>query len=381
MKIALIENFGLDFYGARLRYALFLKEKGHEVVAIIPDDGYADKIRSYGIITIAIDIDIRERNIKTIRAYYKGLKEIFIKESFDVIHLYRMQPNLIGSFAAYFNSRDSKLINHITGLGMAFTESSPKHKMMQFVIRTIYGLNHRLFNATLIFQNNEDKEELGNKKNFLVVKGSAVNEDRFNLNVVVNEDLKRRLEQKYQLHNGPTLIFVSRLLKQKGLSYLIEALKEFNNGVFVEKKFNLIIAGWIDPNNPDSFTEDDINIFSKVEGVAFLGKRDDIDQLITISDIGILPTYYREGTPRFLLEAMAMGKPIITTDMPGCNHLIENNENGVLIEAKSTNQLVEAFKLLSNKDLKEMGLKSRVIYEKRFSEKVVYNQLLKIYTN
>lgn len=379
MKIALIENFGLDFYGARLRYALFLQEQGHEVVAIIPNDGYADKIRSYGIPVITIDIKIHTRNLKTVRSYYKELKSIFKKEKFDVIHLYRMQPNLIGTSASYFHSKDSKIINHITGLGVAFTQTSFKYKIMQFVITTAYKLNYKLFNATLVFQNEEDKVELGNKDKYLVVKGSAVNEDRFKLNVVPGEAIKKELNKKHVLQNNTTLLFVSRLLKQKGLAYLVEAVQLYNESASVEKKFNLIVAGWIDPNNPESFTNKEIETFSKVEGVIFLGKRSDVDQLLSISDIAVLPTFYREGTPRFLLEAMAMGKPIITTDMPGCNHLIKDDVNGVLIEPKSTEHLVEAFGILSDKNLKEMGAKSKVIYENEFSEAIVFNQLLDIY--
>jgi len=381
LKIALIENFGLDFYTARLRYALFLQEKGHEVVAIVPDHGYAYKIREYDITVITIDIKIHTRNLKTIRAYFKELKTIFQKEKFDVIHLYRMQPNLIGTSAAYYYSKKSKVINHITGLGVAFTQTSFKYKMMQFIIKTAYKLNYIIFNATLIFQNEEDKVELGNKKKYLVVKGSAVNEDRFKLNVTPNEDLIEELEKKDFLQNNTTIIFVSRLLKQKGLTYLVKAMQEYNGAVTDKERLNLIVAGWIDPNNPESYTNEEIEVFSKVDGVIFLGERNDVDQLLSISDIAVLPTFYREGTPRFLLEAMAMSKPIITTDMPGCNHLIDDDKNGMLIEAKSTKQLVEAFKVLSDKDLKEMGAKSKIIYDNEFSENIVFNQLLDIYNS
>src|SRR5699024_7520855 len=141
---------------------------------------------------------------------------------------------------------------------------------------------------------------------YLVVKGSSVNEERFNPSVSINSDLKKELKGYFDIENGITLIFVSRLLKQKGLSYLIEAVKVFNKSNEVTK-LNLIIAGWIDPNNPDSFTEEEIQEFKKVERIAFLGRRNDIDQLIVLSDIVTLPTFYREGTPRFLLEGMAIG--------------------------------------------------------------------------
>ena len=330
MKIALIENFGSDFYGARLRYALFLQEKGHEVIAIVPNDGYVDKISAEGITTIAIEIDIRGRNLNTVSTYASELKSILKKEQFDVIHLYRMQPNLIGSAIAFFYSRDSIIINHITGLGVAFAKTSFKYKMIQQFIKLVYRVNSDVFRAKLIFQNKEDRNEISNSEKNIVVKGSAVNEDKFNLNVFPSTNLKKELLNNYNLENSITLIFVSRLLKQKGLAYLIKAVNLYNETISVEKKIHLIVAGWIDSNNPDSFTESEIEEFKKTQNIIFLGKRDDIDQLIAISDIAVLPTFYREGTPRFLLEAMAMGKSILTTHMPGCSHLVKENENGLL---------------------------------------------------
>jgi glycosyltransferase involved in cell wall biosynthesis len=379
MKIALIENFGSDFYGARMRYALFLKQKGHHVVAIVPNDGFARKIEQEGIETIALDVDIRKRNFSSMLVFGQELKKIFSREDFDVIHFYRMQPNLIGTPIAYFYGKNIKIINHITGLGVAFTKTSFKYIFIKFMIKMLYNFNSAVFNATLVFQNNEDKRELGNKAKFLVVKGSAVNEDRFKPSVRVNDTLLKELRGTYGIKDGTTLIFVSRLLKQKGLGYLIEAVTKINSNNLLNK-VNLVVVGWIDPNNPDSYSEIEMENFSKLNHISFLGKRVDIDELISFSDIATLPTFYREGTPRFLLESMAIGKPIITTDMPGCNHLIKNNKNGLLVLPKSSDDLVKAIEMLLEQDLKKLGDESRRIYEKEFSEKVVYNQLLEIYS-
>lgn len=379
MKIALVENFGSDFYGARLRYALFLKQKGHQIVAIVPNDGYVEKIQDAGVEAIAINIDIRKRNIGSMLIFASQLRKIFMQQNFDVIHFYRMQPNLIGTPVAFFSSRKSDLINHITGLGVAFTKSSLKFNLIKFVIKNAYKMNSKIFNAKLIFQNVEDRTEIGIKdKKAVVVKGSAVDEDRFNPFVRVNESLRDEIEKKIALQGSINLIFVSRLLMQKGLSFLIEAIEQYNASAPL-KKANLIVAGWIDPNNPDSFAEKEIEHFGKNSHIVFLGRRSDVNELISLADIATLPTYYREGTPRFLLEAMAMAKPILTTDMPGCNHLVENNENGVLVRPKDVVGLVRALSCLSGQDLKDMGEKSLQIYNEKFSEEVVYNQLLKTY--
>lgn len=377
MKIALVENFGSDFYGARVRYALFLQKLGHEVIAIVPNDGYTEKIRNAGINTIAIDIDIRERSINAMLKFGQKLGKIFRKEKFDVIHLYRMQPNIIGTSFAFFNSPKSKIINHITGLGVAFTKTSYKYKLVQKIIKFAYKFNSRVFNAQLIFQNIEDKLELGNDEKFLVIKGSAVDEDRFKPIDIINTQTKNELMEKYHFSGTFTLIFVSRLLKQKGLDDLVNAVNDINKEA--DKKINLMIVGWIDPSNPDSFSEEEITAYSKLPNVAYLGKRNDIDQLIAMADAAVLPTFYREGTPRFLLEAMAMAKPILTTDMPGCNHLVKNKQNGVLVEPRNKEAIVEGLRFLLKADTKQLGVNSEKIYKTEFSEHVVYNNLLSSY--
>ena len=377
MKIALVENFGSDFYGARLRYALFLQKLGHEVIAIVPNDGYTEKIRNAGINTIAIDIDIRERSLSAMLKFGQKLGKIFRKEKFDVIHLYRMQPNIIGTSFAFFNSPKSKIINHITGLGVAFTKTSYKYKLVQKIIKFAYKFNSRVFNAQLIFQNIEDKLELGNDEKFLVIKGSAVDEDRFKPIDIINTQTKNELMEKYHFSGTFTLIFVSRLLKQKGLDDLVNAVNDINKEA--DKKINLMIVGWIDPSNPDSFSEEEITAFTKLPNVAYLGKRNDIDQLIAMADAAVLPTFYREGTPRFLLEAMAMAKPILTTDMPGCNHLVKNKQNGVLVEPRNKEAIVEGLRFLLKADAKQLGVNSEKIYKTEFSEHVVYNNLLSSY--
>lgn len=377
MKIALIENFGSDFYGARLRYALFLQNLGHEVIAIVPNDGYADKIKEAGITTIALDIDIRQRSLGSMLSFGFQLGKIFKREKFDVIHLYRMQPNIIGTPFAYWYGKQCKIVNHITGLGVAFTKNSLKFNVIKTIIKTFYNVNNTVFGAQLIFQNEEDKLELGNDEKFLVIKGSAVDEDRFKPIDIINTQTKNELMEKYHFSGTFTIIFVSRLLKQKGLDDLVNAVNDINKEA--DKKINLMIVGWIDPSNPDSFSEEEITAFTKLPNVAYLGKRNDIDQLIAMADAAVLPTFYREGTPRFLLEAMAMAKPILTTDMPGCNHLVKNKQNGVLVEPRNKEAIVEGLRFLLKADAKQLGVNSEKIYKTEFSEHVVYNNLLSSY--
>jgi len=103
--------------------------------------------------------------------------------------------------------------------------------------------------------------------------------------------------------------------------------------------------------------------------------------LIDLSDIAVLPTYYREGKPKFLLEAASMGKPVITTDVPGCRDIVENGENGILVPIKNVESLFTAIiKLINNSELRrKMGEISRKKAEKEFNQKIVIEQTLKVY--
>lgn len=378
IKIALVENLGSDFYNARLRYALHLQNSGYIVTAIIPDDGFLEKIKSQGINIIEVSNNIRGTGILNKLTYAKDLMKIFRSNQFDIIHTYRLQPNIIGTFIAGILTK-SKIVNHITGLGSAFNHSSIKYKLMQFVTKILYRFNYLLFRHVSVFQNQYDIIDLGLIKKSFCVKGSAVNEDRFTHNSISNSKINN-LRKLYYLSKDDTInfLFVSRLLKEKGIVELIEGFKLASK----KNKIQLLIVGWFDENNKSSLSQNSLNDLIKgYDNIKFLGKQIDIPEIISITDVSILPTYYREGTPRFLLESMAMKKPIITTIMPGCDHLINNNENGILIEPRSIDAIEKSINDICEKELKTIGEASYKLYKSKFSEKVVYSSLINIYKN
>lgn len=376
MKIALIENLGVDFFNARLRYALHLQNLGFDVYAIVPDDGFLEKIKSHGINIISVSNNIRGSGIKNKLIYARDLIKIFRNNHFDIVHTFRLQPNIIGTFITGIQTK-SKIVNHITGLGTAFNNSSIKYKLMQLVTKILYRSNNLLFKPVSVFQNHDDIKDLGLKNKLFCVKGSAVNEDRFSYDSISIDKIDT-LNKQYNLLQDDIInfLFVSRLLKEKGIVELIEGFK------LASKKNNiqLLIVGWFDDNNKSSLNQNSLNDLIKgIDNIKFLGKQKNIPEIISLTDVSILPTYYREGTPRFLLESMAMKKPIITTKMPGCDHLIHNNENGILIEPRSVDAIEKSINLICDKELTIMGEASYKLYKSKFSEKVVYSSLIDIY--
>ena len=382
MKVALVENFGSDFVGARLRFALFLKERNLIVTAVIPQDGYKEIIEKSGIDVIEVSPNIRGKGLPNKFTYASDIRKILKEENFDIVHFYRLQPNLIGTPIAFFYSK-SVIINHVTGLGLVFSSNSFKNKILKLIVKGLYNLNSAFFSPHIIFQNTQDIVDLGIKKRVHCVKGSAVNEDRFQPQEVSVQKKKDCLKEKFgiSLNEGDkVLIFVSRLLKQKGAIELVEAVKTFNSTS--QSRFVVFIVGWSDEDNPASVKPEDLkeSIKGYESDILFLGKRNDVKELIGLSDISILPTYYREGTPRFLLESMSMGKPIITTNTPGCDHLIsKEHQNGLLIKPKNIDSIVKALDEIKEMDLKELGKNSSELYKKKFSENIVYSSILKLY--
>ncbi|AOR26759.1 glycosyltransferase, GT1 family [Formosa sp. Hel3_A1_48] len=375
-SIVLIENTGRDFYISRLRYALHLKSLGNLVYAIIPDDGYFEQINSHGINVILVSNNIRGSGILNKIIYGIDLIRIFKNIKFDIIHTYRLQPNIIGTIVSGTITK-SKIVNHITGLGTAFNYYTPKYKLMQLVTKILYRFNNLLFKPVSVFQNHDDIKDLGLKNKLFCVKGSAVNEDRFSYDSISIDKIDT-LNKQYNLLQDDIInfLFVSRLLKEKGIVELIEGIKlaSKNNNI------QLLIVGWFDDNNKSSLNQNSLNDLIKgFDNIKFLGKQKNIPEIISLTDVSILPTYYREGTPRFLLESMAMKKPIITTKMPGCDHLIHNNENGILIEPRSVDAIEKSINLICDKELTTMGEASYKLYKSKFSEKVVYSSLIDIY--
>lgn len=367
MKILIIENSGEDFYKSRLRLAIFFKEKGHDVYAGVPDDGHTTKIQDRGIEVICLGEIIRGRGLKNVLGFAFKLLKVFQRNEFDIIHCYRMQPNIVGCLIASATT-NAKLFGTITGLGYIFTVPSIKNTLQSKIVLLFYFLIDRFTRTKLITQNQGDAITLKLKNN-IVIKGSSADES-------VYKPIKNK--RKKSKNNSFSILFASRLLNSKGIKTLIKSIdiiNHDNSGI----KLKLIVAGEIDKDNPDSISLDELEELKKTKNTYFIGKSINIYNHITDSDLCILPTTYKEGTPRFLLEAMACSKPIITTNTPGCDHLVLNGKNGFLCKKNDPKNLAQQIKKALNLDLYSAGEISRQHYLRNFSENVIFNRIQKLY--
>jgi glycosyltransferase involved in cell wall biosynthesis len=173
------------------------------------------------------------------------------------------------------------------------------------------------------------------------------------------------------------ITIIARLLKHKGFIEFLNAAKglsgKYENVIY-------IIVGFADEGNPSALREGYINSLRENPRIKFLGKRQDIREILAVTDIYTLPSY-REGLPMTVLEAMAMGKSVVTTDVPGCRQAIENNVNGLLVPKKDSVSLRLALeKLIIDKPLRlNMGKASREKAVRVFSDKVVVKEIISLY--
>ncbi len=375
-KILLIENSGADFYGSRLPFALYLKRNDYEVSALVPDDGYIELIENSGINVLHYPIRRGDKGLKQlvrlIFLYRRTIKDY----SFDLVHSFRFQPNLITSISVLF--LQVRIILHITGLGIAYSNRSFKYQFLRLVSQMIYFVKFCIADL-LILQNPDDIKSLWftkiKKNKIRLILGSGINTSQYTKKQMVRESLR---ESNGILADDILFIFITRLIWEKGIAELTDAFKNILKDYPAAKLF---IVGAADKDNPRHVSDEFIHRFAQSKNIRFLGKSDEVKNLLTSADVFIYPSYYREGIPRAILEALAMSLPIITTNMPGCRLTVEDGKNGYLIAPRSVVEIERSvIKILSGKnELNKMGRKSRDMAENYFSDHIIYKEMLHAY--
>lgn len=267
------------------------------------------------------------------------------KVQFDRVLSYTIKPVVWGSLAAFF-ARVPLRYALITGLGYAFVEGDSLSKKRALVKRVACFLYRLALNRCerVFFQNPDDESlfrELGilnSDTHSTVVKGSGVNLESF---------------KPSPLPEKTAFILISRLLIDKGVrEYALAAERLKRNYPDV----SFILAGYLD-ENPESIKQAELDRWTQDGYIIYLGKLSDVRPAIRQSSVFVLPSFYREGIPRTILEALAMGRAVITSDAPGCREAVKDGVNGYLVKPKSVNQLVVAMEKLINhpEQIKQMA--------------------------
>jgi glycosyltransferase involved in cell wall biosynthesis len=349
-----------------------LQARGHKVCVIAPRDDYTDALTQLAVKYYPIDFSQRRLNpFREIVTIFR-LICLYRREKPSVVHHFTIKCVLYGTLATRILGK-IKVVNTITGMGHVFTDSGVKALFLRKIVEKMYSFILSHPSNRVIFQNSEDlntfvKKGLVDASRCYLIKGSGVNCERF----------KPPDEKTRHRDEVVRILFASRLLKEKGLEEYLEAARLLKN-----KRDNVefLLAGDIYPANPSSLTPNDVKIIKKEEGVVtFLGHVDDIRSLLMDADIVVLPSYH-EGCPRILIEAAAMEKPIVATNIPGCNGLVRNDVNGFLVPVKDAQSLADAIEVLvlDKEKREQFGKAGRKIVLDEFEEGIVLGKTLRVY--
>ena len=371
-SVLLFENGAEDFFKSRLPYANFLKKRGFEVIALIPKNDFQIKT---DIIIIQYDFERKNRGLFQIISLVKVALKIIQEKKIDIIHSFRLQPNIINVLTNFFNKK--KVILHITGLGIAFSNGKVKYLFLRFISYLIYQILFIRANK-IITQNDDDFNDLNvlgifSKKNKIIY-GSGVDIDYYNPE---RSTLKKIVTKSHKKNKKIHFLYVSRFIFEKGvfeLLYAFQKAKKINNNI------HLTLIGWIDEENPRCISKISLKKWINKSYLTFIRKNNNLLDHYNQTDCFVFPSRYREGIPRVLLEALSMKLPIITSNYPGCKLTVTDNANGLLINPNSIDEISEAILKISSKpNLKKMGFESRQLAISKFSNQLIFNQFVTAY--
>ncbi len=366
-RIMILASFANSLLHFRGDFITSLIENDFEVVGAAPDmpEDVANKLKQLGATPVSFSLQRTGQNPFKDWKSVRELKEIIKANKIDLVFPYTIKPVIYGSMAA--NMIKVPVISLITGLGFSFSGSSRKAKIMEYITVFLYKLSIRK-NKLVIFQNIDDyhlflkKKIISKDQKYQIVDGSGVNLDRYPFRVNKKDS------------NKVKFILVARLIKEKGVDLFLDAASKLNKK-YPDAEFHVIGAP---DKSPSAIKLERLNDLQAQNIIVYHGKQDNIPDHLYRSDIFVLPSYYREGVPRSILEALSVGMPVVTTDAPGCRETVINEQNGFLIKPNDLDSLTNALEyFLQNPDrIEVMGIESRKMAETKFDVKIINNNLL-----
>ena len=352
-----------------LERAIAAHDAGYDVTVLANDNGKSAPIVAAGLDFIAIPLHRRGLNplseIKTIRA----IRAVYRRLRPTLAHQVGLKPVLYGSIAARLSGM-RRLINAPIGMGFVFTSDSLKSRLLRPLVRLALRLLLNPRGSKVIFENRDDlsalvADRVVRRGDAALIRGSGVNVADF--------------PPATDPGGAPVVMLVARMLWDKGVGEFVEAARI----VRAERSgARFLLVGDTDPMNPAAIGEAQLQQWREEGIVEWLGHREDIPALLSRSQIACLPSY-REGLPRSLLEAMAAGLPIVTTDVPGCREAVADGVNGLIVPARDGAALAAALrKLIDDPELRRRyGVAGRERVAKEFASPIIIAETLAVYAD
>lgn len=361
MRIAIVINTSWNIFNFRYSLIKAFLAEGHEVIAIAPNDSYSRRLIKAGCTFVPVAMAKGTNPFTDLWLIWR-LYQTYRRIKPDVLLHYTIKPNIYGAIAAHFANIPA--INNVSGLGTVFIVKD----FISAIALRLYKFAFR-YPEKVFFQNEDDRQlflhhNLVKPEKTDVLPGSGIDLDRF------------RPGSAFKRQQPITFLMIARVLYEKGIVEYVEACR-LVKAQYPEVKCQLL--GRVDERSRSGIKQEKLDEWLATGVITYLGTTDDVAPVIAAADCVVLPSY-REGTPRTLLEAAAMGKPLIATNVPGCREVVNDGINGLLCRAKCAEDLAAKMLQMMNMPdtrLEEMGKQSREIAETRFNDRFVIDRYLK----
>lgn len=367
-RLIMLVNCPAFFLSHRLQIALAAQQAGFEIHVATGPGPAITQIIERGLVHHKLPLSRSGMSLipelKALYAIYRLFREIRP----HLVHLVTIKPVLYGGIVARLTGVHS-VVAAVSGLGFIFVGNGLKSALVSNLVARMYRFALGKRNLKVIFQNSEDCETLSEITGLrcdkvVMINGSGVDLSEYSFTPPPK--------------GVPIVVMAARLLRDKGICEFMEASKLLKSRGVIARFW---LAGDIDSSNPASLNEEELEAWRKAEIVELLGHRQDIPHVFSQASIVVLPSYYREGLPKVLIEAAACGRAVVTTNMPGCRDAIESEVTGLLVPPRNAVALADAIqRLLLDAELrKQMGRSARQLAEREFSIEKVVSTHLSIY--
>lgn len=355
----------------RLPIALEAKKRGYDVtVFAIEEGGHGEEIRAHGLNFVPIPTSRSGTNILTELKVLWFLFQHYRKGKPDIIHHVAVKPVTYGSVAARL-AGVPRVVNALSGLGFLFINAD-QNRLAHTLVNTFFKFGFNNPNLRFILQNKDDDQMIKEMnilapKQIFVIKGSGVDLNKF-----------AYAEETLEANQKIRILLAARMLWDKGVGEFVAAAEQLKEKY--QDKAEFILAGNVDMGNKAGIPEAQLLKWNEEGAVNWIGFQKDMVSVIKAAHIIVLPSY-REGLPKSLIETCAIGRPIITTDVPGCREVVVEGENGFMVEKNAVASLADCMELLINDaELRiKMGRAGRKKAEAEFSIENVLDKTFAIY--
>jgi glycosyltransferase involved in cell wall biosynthesis len=356
------------FWSHRLSLARAARDKGFEVLICTRVHKHGRLIEQEGFKLTPIRLIRRNMNPLTEMLSLLEIMRIYKKERPNIVHHVAIKPILYGSLAAAL-ARVHAVVNALGGLGHLFILQGFRVSLLRWLASFAYRMAFSFKRSRVIFQTKEDQEtfvvkRIAESEKTVLIRGSGVDLVEFAL--------------RPEPEGIPVVMLAGRLLWNKGVAYLIEAAKLLRSK---DIEIRIVLVGAPDPENPQSISEDRLRRWQNEGVLEWWGRRENMADVLAQANLVVLPTTYGEGIPKILLEAAAVGRAIIATDIPGCREIVRHQENGLLVPVNDVSALASAIaSLASDSELRlKMGIRGREIVEADFAQERVVAETFAVY--